>query len=462
MQSGTKGCGITARAALLALLAVAALPACAGDEPLARNLIVVSLDTLRPDRLGCYGYDRPTSPNLDRFAAGGLRFDRAHSTSPWTKPSHASLFTGLYPHRNGVVGFEYPLADGVVHLAELLQRAGFQTAAVVSNDVLAMHGLERGFEHFKLLPRGKGPEPTRVTASALEWLAGRDRARPFFAFVHYNDAHANYTSLPENEARFVRPYQGQANGHVGQLFAHVMGRLQLSPEDARHIGDLYDAAICQLDGELGPLFARLESEGLLADTLVVVTSDHGEEFLDHGGMHHGHTQFEEMVRVPLLVRGPGVRAGTASAVPVSLVDLMPTFLDFLGLAIPPGLDGRSLLALCTAPESALAERALFFEADCAVPKLEERGILHPGESRAITRGRFKLHLELDSGEARLYDVAADPGETRDVRAEHPDEARALEAELREFLRLGERSTEKRGLTEEDLSRLRELGYAGGD
>ena len=109
-----------------------------------------------------------------------------------------------------------------------------------------------------------------------------------------------------------------------------------------------------------------------------------------------------------------------------------------------------------------AERALFFEADCAVPKLEEGGVLHPGDTRAITRGRFKLHLELGSGEARLYDVAADPGEKIDVRAEHPEEARALEAELREFLRQGERSTEKRGLSEEELSRLRELGYAGGD
>jgi len=445
---------------LVAIVLVAA--ACGGPPvpPPAKNLVLISLDTLRADRLGCYGYDRPTTPELDRFAAAGARFREASAPSPWTKPSHASLFSGLYPHRNGVLGFEYPLSKDVPHIAELLRARGFQTGAVVSNSVLTLHGLERGFEHFEFVERPKGPAPSAVTEHALAWLGARDRARPFFAFVHYNDAHADYESLPEAQAEFVRPYQGIANGKARQLFAHALGLVRLAPEDGRHLSDLYDAGVHQLDRQLAPLFAYLEREGLYQDTLVVVTSDHGEEFLEHGGVQHGLAQYEESVRVPLLVRAPGYPSGLALDGAVSLVDVLPTCLELLGTAVPSALDGVSLRARLLGAEPPREPRALYYEADCAVPDLEESAVLQPGSTRAIRVGAFKLHHELDSGETRLYDLARDPGETVDVRGQRPELADALLGDLLRFLRQDARSVTPLALTPEEIERLRELGYAG--
>ncbi len=447
-------------AATATLLAVLLFPSCGEPaEPRPRNLLLISIDTLRADHVGCYGHARPTTPALDALAAEGVLFLDASATSPWTKPSHASLLTGLYPRRNGVLGFEYGLSREVEHLAELLARQGFQTAAVVSNSALTSDGLERGFEHFEFVERGTGPEPTTVTEHALSWLATRDPGRPFFAFVHYNDPHADYRALPPYLEQFVRPYEGLANGKARQLFAHTLGVITYGPEDARYLSDLYDAAIRQLDDRLGHLFESLRAAGALQDTLVVVTSDHGEEFLEHGGVQHGLTQYEESVRVPLVFRGPGLPRGWRLSEPVSLVDVLPTCLSALGLGVPGDLDGVDLTELLRSEDARLEPRSLFFEADCAPPAPGTQ-LLQPGTSRAVRRGKLKLHYELSSGEVRLFDLETDPGEMQDVRSQQGERSSELLQELQDFLARQASPGPSRPLTEQELSRLRDLGYAG--
>ena len=445
------------------LLALAGACAPSGDAPtpavarqaLARNLLWISLDTLRADRLGCYGYERPTSPTLDALALEGVVFEDASSPAPWTMPAHASLFTGLYPQRTGVVGFETAMYAEVRHVAERLREHGFSTQAVVSNTALTMHGLNRGFERFQFVDRGHGPEPSRVTPLAIRQLEGRDPERPFFALVHYNAVHAPYRSLPRHERQFVRPYDGEITGRNAEFLAHATGARRFTEEDVQHLSDLYDAAIKQLDGQLEKLFEYVRAEGLLEDTLVVITSDHGEEFFDHGEVNHAMTQYQELVRVPLILLGPGVPAGARVATPVSLVDLMPTSFAYLGLPLPPDLDGVDIRGTWLASMEEPVERLLYFEADCAPP--DAKGVLVPGSKRAIRDERYKLHYDQRTEETALYDLRADPTELRDVQAEHGDLVARLLGDLAAFLATAPDPLDA-PLTEDQLRRLEELGY----
>jgi arylsulfatase A-like enzyme len=428
-----------------------------------RNLLWISLDTLRADRLGCYGYERATSPALDALAKTAVRFTEASSPAPWTKPAHASLFTGLYPRRHGVLAFENPLAPGVTHVAELLAGSGFQTLAVVSNSVLTLHDMPRGFATFDYLERGQGPEPSGVTSRALERLAALDRTRPFFALVHYNDLHARYRSLPRYEQEFTRPYEGTISSRGQEMLEHLTGIRPMDARDVEHMSDLYDAALRQLDDELARLFGYLDHARFWEDTLVVITSDHGEEFFDHGSIGHGMTQFEELVRVPLLFRGPGLAAGVEVSAPVSLVDVLPTCLALLGLSVPERLDGRDLSAWLCAPQAAGGsgqDHVLHYEASCAVPTPETE-VPEPGRRFAIRAGRFKLHWDEATGEARLYDLRRDPEERVDASPAHAALALRLLEELKRF-QASERASPSEGeLSSEDLRRLQDLGYAQG-
>jgi len=421
---------------LAASFASAALGA-EGSPAKPRNLIIVSIDTLRADRLGCYGNDRPTSPAIDRIAGEGVVFDDASAPSPWTKPSHASLLTGLYPSRNGAVAMDSDMREDVVHLASHLAGRGFQTLAVVNSMLLNQHGLERGFQQLKYVPFVQGNRKSSpVTAPAIEMLRKRDRSKPLFALVHYMDVHSDYLSLPKYEKMFVRPYEGFADGTTQQLYRFAAGQFDLEKKDAAHLLDLYDAGVRQVDDELARLFGFLEDDGLLDDTLLVVLSDHGEEFLEHGSVLHGHTQFQEVVRVPLIFRGPGVPAGKRVKAAVSLIDVMPTALAHLGVPVPGDLDGVSLRGLWGESSTEPADRLLYFEADVVFPP-PEPGLVPVGPYRAVRDGRFKLHLDIDTENVGLFDLSEDPGETVNVIAKHSETAKRLWIELKRFLGEGE-------------------------
>jgi len=468
---------------LLGGLCALVAPACSSGSsdagPAARNLILISVDTLRSDRLGSYGFERGTSPTLDGLARDGVRFTSVTSTSPWTLPAHATLLTGLYPSRHGVKSHERFLQEHVVTLAEAFRARGHQTAGIVnSHNLSPRYGLAAGFEHFDYVKEDVARRaPTHVERNALAWLEGRPRPaaaeehppavarelhdvprradEPFFLFLHYYDVHSDYASLPRYEAELVPPYDGLADGTTAQCMEVRAGRLSFSATDGVHLDRLYQAGIRQWDDGLARLLAKLDELGLRDDTLIVITSDHGEEFLEHGGVLHGRTQYEEVLRVPWILAGPGVPQGVEIDTTVSLVDVMPTLLSLFDLPSPPGLDGLDVGALFRGGGGArFEERFLFGEAD------------HNNEAgnditRSIRYRDYKYVLDRASGEAALYDLARDPDESEDAAAEHPELVELLSGRLDEFLSLKAAGGELPALSDEDRTLLESLGYLGG-
>ena len=322
-------------AATLVVL-VWATPSCDPSPARPTAIVLISLDTLRADHLGVYGHHRFTSPVLDEFGAKGVVFEDASATTGWTLPSHASMLTGLFPLRHGVVTPENALSEEVQTLAGWFTEADWETAAIVNVLWLKreLFGLTRDFGKYLFIAeadyRRRSPS-SWATDQAIEWL-GEEHGRPLFLFLHYYDVHADYASLPEYERLFVSPYEGQADGSAWQIeranfaaghIAHClenpgsdachfgskekprridaeMKRIEFDARDIQHLEELYDAGIRQLDTELGRLLGFLDSSGRADETLVIITSDHGEEFLEHGRVGHSLTTYQQSLRVPLL------------------------------------------------------------------------------------------------------------------------------------------------------------------
>jgi arylsulfatase A-like enzyme len=458
---------------------------------------LVSIDTLRADHLGAYGHHRFTSPRIDAVAAEGTLFEDANATSPWTLPSHASMLTGLYPRRHGVATMKTGLPARVPTLARLLGDAGFTTAAVVNNLWLSRerYGLTRDFDEYLLVntPEDHRTPNTWVTDEAIRWLQEYGDGK-LFLFVHYYDVHSDYASLPEYEQLFVTPYDGPFTGNAWQLqvanfeddylalcardfdpekcrFGGPEGprivdgsveKLVPDADDLRHLEELYDAGIRQLDTELGRLLGFLRDGGLAERTLLILTSDHGEEFGDHGRVDHFLTQYQEVLHVPLILRGPGVPASERIDVPVSLVDLVPTVLAMTGVEAPPDLDGLDLTPLLHgASAEAFRERLQYGEASGG---LTYDAIVAPGifpVYRSVRRGDYKLVYDSKADHYALFDLARDPYEQHDLSAAEPERTAALIEVMRERYRdyTPEPAPENQvELSPEDLEQLRALGY----
>jgi arylsulfatase A-like enzyme len=467
-----------------------------GRPPL---VILVSLDTLRADHLGLYGYERSTSPILDALALESAVFDDASTTAPWTLPAHASMLTGLYPVSHGVMTGRQRLPGDVPTLAGFLRARGFNTAAVVNSFWLKKGNFDitRDFEHNLWVEEDvhRASPSSWVTDQAIEWLKARKDDEPMFLFVHYFDAHSDYASLPEYENLFVRPYDGTVKGtavelmeqnvdpvvvehcrmnfneqdctghniHAGLVVDEEFERRVFNDADIQHLVDLYDAGIRQLDAEIGRLFRYLDEAGLAEEALLVVVSDHGEEFAEHGGTDHMRTQYQEVVRICFLLRGPGVPAGIRYETPISLVDLTPTILSFAGIARTTPTEGLDLSVLWTGGDrSEFDSRLIFHDAGWGASSHNIESLLpYAPRSHSVRRGQYKLYYSNRAEPNHvLFDLEADPGETRDVTAEHPE----LAAELRRVLDERDAAVQARQeapavkLDPEEAARLRALGY----
>lgn len=258
------------------------------------------------------------------------------------------------------------------------------------------------------------------------WVAKRSRRERFFLFIHIYDLHGAPRALPVAERQFLDPATAPAAPTLADLVRARRGLLALTPETRARIVDRYDAAIRQMDDGIARLVHFLYRRKVLDHTLLVITSDHGTEFLEHGGVLHGATLYEEALRVPLVLRGPGVPAGRRVPTPVSLVDVVPTVLAQLGLDLPRGIDGVDLSPAFAAENEELAPRPLFAEAD--------RGDAEDDRKRAVRDGRFKLHFDRLTGDTALFDLISDPAERLDVSAREPAIAAKFRRRLDDFLR----------------------------
>ncbi|MGD8719611.1 MAG: sulfatase [Candidatus Zixiibacteriota bacterium] len=448
------------------------------------NVLLISIDALRRDHLGCYGYDLVKTPNIDRFAASATKFERAYTCAPWTLPSTTSFITGRYPAVCGVDA-HHRLRPGIPTLADVLRAEGYSAEAYVTNvfmhpeygyangfDVYLMNGDTRwlyplrgtllyGWMNKAIMAvdarRGRGRDDTRFngdeTIAALKRLGDADR--PFFIWCHFMDPHNPYTP-PRG---YVPPYPGIQPAAAYDLLDTLqangwdVGEWPMARRDVKKFEMLYDGEIAYVDEQFGLIMDALEDEGLAEDTLVFVINDHGEEFFDHDAYGHGHTLYPELINMVFLARVPGREfpRGAAGRY-VTQVDVVPTILDALGITPPAELDGRSLLRGFPEGEGG---RPVFAE-------YLQRG----GERKAVARDGWLLIRDEASASRELYRISEDPGATVNLAGGNEPVEAELTGELESYVAANAAavgamgSSEAMELPEDRKKRLRGLGYVG--
>jgi arylsulfatase A-like enzyme len=450
-------------AAGLLVLACSEERAGSGGGSAARpDILLISIDTLRADHLASYGYERETAPTLSRLAREGARAARSWSQSSSTVPTHASLFTGLYPSQHGTYSYQQRLPGAAQTLAERLQGHGYRTFCVASSVRFRPEaGFDQGCEHYEVfdaLPKNERSAAVSRSVLAQATASSPSDPRPFFGFVHYFDPHEPYAP-PEPWTRRWHPGLATpapaATSEFLQANRHPAKRLR--DETLDYLRGLYDGGIGYQDAALGELLARLAEAGLAERLLVLVTSDHGEEFKEHGGLSHARTLHEELLRVPLLAHWPGrIPAGRVLERPVQTVDLHPTVLELAGVPVPEGLAGRSLAVALTHPDGEPPPVPGELEVTVHQQRADTWAV-----AASLERGRFKLRVDA-GGEPVLFHLERDPGEQRPVGDRFPEErARllALAAELGITRPAASALPPERAApTDEVRERLRAIGY----
>jgi arylsulfatase A-like enzyme len=420
------------------------------------HVIVILIDALRFDHLGCYGYSRPTSPALDAFAKESLLFTQAISQSSYTKPVIASLFTSLYPSQHNVFrntrrdatgNFVSDVLDGsFTTMAEYLRDAGFNTAGFLEQAQLRNYmGFAQGFYYYKS-DMGAANE---INRGFFHWLP-LNKHRKFFAYLHYLDIHAPYTPPSHYRERFgsfehstsfpeqVKDWQ-KFKGDVTD------GNITLTQTEAEQLKALYDAEIRAFDDDMKTLFAKLKEEGVYDNSLIVVTADHGDEFLEHGSVDHAHTLFDELLRVPLMIRFPkGEHRGVVNA-QVQTIDLLPTFLDFCEIELDPHIMGHSLLSY--------KHGANGYQ---QFPVFSERADLI-----SMRTEKYKYIYNTESKTGELYDLQHDPRESKNLADEELKTAAQMQNEILRWAEITRKAmTDQSGVKvdEKSVKELRSLGY----
>lgn len=480
------GKGLALASLLVALISFAPLiltessseniPVPAARAKRAFNIVLVTIDTLRARQLGCYGYPRPTTPVIDRLAKEGIRFTNAHTEITQTDPSHATMFTGLHATNHGLTRNGWSLREENVTLAERLQAAGYRTFAAISVQHLSSHfGFMQGMEtyhnsslwdRFFLYSRSKHSffsipillrsdaitmligkpivpiyrRADGATDDFLRWLENQDGSAPFFAWLHYFDPHAPYEPLAEWERRFI-----------GLPLALPEG---VDWDDGAKLRfDRYDAEIAFTDAQVGRVVEALAARGFDDRTLIVVTSDHGESLGEHAHRGHNGKAYDEILKVPWIMRLPGqIPDGVTVEDPISLVDMTPTLLAFVGLPVPDTLDGKVIsLTLPGGEGSPARSRAILARSETWHDELH-LGVVQNGfkmiETRRLSTGEVMFPSE-------LYDLKRDPMELNDLADQEEARLSHLQHALRAML-VDVRS--QRELDSQTRRLLRSLGY----
>jgi len=419
--------------------------------------------------MGCYGFERPTTPAIDAFASDpdSVVFRTYYVHGAWTKPSTASLFTGLYVHQHGVLTGHDPtgnpagneprtyttqiLADSHETIAERMQAAGYFTVGVVkSRHLVSKYGFAQGFDEYRGPGQAPGGDPGRV--EALLDLAERSGRKPFFGYLHLNACHHPFKPRERDRdymSMFSFDYDEEARQRVGVDFTTAeigdaigSGSLDLEPDDVRFLNLVYEAQLRSVDRRLvAPLLEGLRKRNMYENTLLLLTADHGEELYDHQGYDHGHAVWEELVHVPLIVKFPNGRRPEQLGREVSgltrSVDFIPAILNFIGAPVRDDLPGTPFL------------RGVF----------GDESISQTRNEWALVSGEYKLIARSDEP-PRLYHLSSDPTEQHDIAAEEPDLVERLQSRLEDLLLAGATEAPRIDdrLTPEAEANLRALGY----
>lgn len=437
--------------------------AVSGSRPVAQNLLIVCIDTLRADHVGAYGYGRPTTPTFDQLSRSAVRFAHAYSTASWTVPSVGSILTSLPPWRHGaeMTGETHylhagsgpaALRPGVHTLADVLKPQGFHAALLSANPFLYGR-FQRSFERAV----ARRIDAASLTSQALDWLRQRGPHERWFLYLQYMDLHQPNDPPPKYFQYFAPAGEPNEKRHADWEYG-----TQVNMTDPgfirfkRHRIAVYDGSLRYVDYELGRLTTGLRELGFGDNTLLIVTADHGEEFWDHAvqesswhddprglwGIGHGHTLYDEILHVPLLIRGPGWRSPRVEECPVSLLDLAPTALASLGLSVPQVMEGQNLARLGH---------------HCRRRPLVASSLAYGPRDAALRTRRYKLVQR--GSRRRLYDLESDPGEEHDLVKERP----AIAAQLARLLkaiqhrRLPPKRSSQR-MSAETRRELHALGY----
>ncbi|GJM22955.1 MAG: hypothetical protein DHS20C15_28700 [Planctomycetota bacterium] len=414
--------------------------------PTQNSVVIVQVDGLRADRLSVLGAPRATTPGLEAWAAERATvYEHAVSPANWTLPATASLLSGLAPHQHGALRFPQGVGESTPTLASRLRGAGFESFALSEGGyVSGTFGLLRDFDVFV-------QQPFQQTdwQSALDWLDARSGERPVFLYLHTYLVHAPWTA----DLRYEDPLQPYDGPFAGRDISHdwiirpfEAGQLELTPSDQRYVRDLYDASVARFDEFFEDFRAQLDARLDPAQRVLVLSSDHGMELFDHGKVEYGRSLHRELLDVPLLIESPGSSSGARVQRPVSLLDVVPTVLDWTGLPVPPELPGESLRTLPS-------ERRL-------------RVSQHGATAFAVHFDGWKLLVDTSEqpAAAQLFDLSSDPGETRDLATSNPEWVRRLRDMLDDYLahyRPVGRAAQGREVDALLLDELRDLGYLGG-
>ncbi|MEQ8885997.1 MAG: sulfatase-like hydrolase/transferase [Sandaracinaceae bacterium] len=421
--------------------------------PRVRNVVFYLTDTLRADHLQVYAPEtRVETPGLSGWARQAATFLAGHSQENWTKPSCATLLSGLFPWEHQATGEDSQVPGSVELLSERLRGEGFHTGAFVANGFVSdRFGFRQGWDTFRNYVReGRRNMARFVAEDVIAWLDARPEDRPFFLYVHTIDPHVPYIPPSEDLARYdPDPYDGVVDFHRDRALLEGIkgGRIPLNARDRVRLEALYDGEITYHDRHFASVIEALERRGLADETLVVFTSDHGEELFDHGSVGHGHSVWEELIRVPLIVRWPGLTdEATRIEEAAGLVDVVPTALDALGMEPSEAVSGRSLAPILRGGTE-------------DAPRPVVTGFMNGW--RTIVVGRFKL-IQRTASHISLYDLEADPGEQHDLAPERPIAVRYLRGLLGLTL-AGQERRHEASRTDIDATlreQLEALGYAG--
>jgi len=440
-----------------------------GPGPEKPAILLLVVDTIRPDRLGAYGHDRPTSPFLDSLAADGVLFANHFSNSTWTKPSMASIFTGLYPGRHQVLPIASKLSGSIPTLAQMFQDAGFKTGAVVANSFAGRrYRLDRGFQkfaqpstHFK----GKSPEAEDALALAYKWIK-EDKDEAFFYTVFLFDPHDPYKPPPKYKDEFC-PDCSPPEIVTPWREYHGRGPSAKQVEDMKN---LFDAEIRYADDRLEVFFDQLEKLGIRERLSVIVCGDHAEAFGEHRVFEHAFHPWDEVIRTPMILQSPRIEARGVYKGMTQHVDILPTLLTLADIDLPPGLQGVSLVQNPGDP-SVPDKRLVVTEVEMygihrVTIRNEDYKLIHHNPLDLIKFRQFyqdsRIYpsVVIGTDKRELYHISVDPYEQRDVYQEQRSKALPLERMLERYLLTGglEEDALPEAPSDEVLEDLKSLGY----